>query len=619
MKYVYFFRTVLYVTTLSAVLSVIPKTAQSQSRFKSETFVATASTSSYYVSPSGNDNTGDGTSSNPWATVGEAIKQSYQTDSNGGFEILVAPGDYPALGYITQRFKNPVLVRAQTPYRSTLNKVNITSHRAGYLFQAKNIIIAGFEIVGYQDWRSLPEPEVGRNAYVFQIDMSERIILENNILHDSYNNDILKLNNYSDSCEVRGNIFYNQENAGGHQHIDVNVVYNTLIEDNIFFNNYEASGRNEPSMSSSSYIVVKSSGVADADADGQSKASRNIVFNRNVFYNWRGLPDQSFLLLGEDGKPFFEANDVLVENNLFISNTINRMSGAWSLKGVSNVVFRANTLSGFMQHSWDKDNNVTDGYFGYVVRVEESNANRGNQNVTIANNIFTDPSGRMAYLSGGGKTYLPSGSLVNNLYFNNGVTIKDASNNAFTISMDAAQIIADPLLEKDLSNVPFPVLLTNGTLQGGYQSIEDARIDLVNKYGTISSASPAVGAAAVAQMPERDILYNFRGTSKDVGAFEFNTGDLSVWDNPVTENENGLLIYPNPVVSDLTLQICGIDRNEAINVRIYTVTGSLVSEQHLDTDKHTISVSTLPQGVYMLKLTDKNGVSILKAVRFIKL
>jgi hypothetical protein len=60
-------------------------------------------------------------------------------------------------------------------------------------------------------------------------------------MHDSYNNDILKINNGAAQITVEGNMFYNQ--TGSDEHIDVNSVTDIVIQDNIFFNDFAGSGR----------------------------------------------------------------------------------------------------------------------------------------------------------------------------------------------------------------------------------------------------------------------------------------------------------------------------------------------------------------------------------------
>ena len=60
-------------------------------------------------------------------------------------------------------------------------------------------------------------------------DFVSRVSLRNNILHDSYNNDILKINNGAGNITVEGNVFHNQ--TGSDEHIDVNSVTDVIMCD----------------------------------------------------------------------------------------------------------------------------------------------------------------------------------------------------------------------------------------------------------------------------------------------------------------------------------------------------------------------------------------------------
>jgi hypothetical protein len=511
----------------------------------------------YYVATGGSDTAGDGSEANPWQTVRYAMEH---TPIEGGHEIVVKTGVHPSIGYITTQFETPVLLRAETPYKTTLQDPK--GHRAGYLYGAKNITISGFNIAGNPHWNDDGKSAWNQNAYVFQIDKCENIVLENNILHDSYNNDVLKLNNYSYNCEVRGNIFYNQQPAPGHQLIDANQVYKCVIEDNIFFNNYPASGR-EQSINASGFIVVKSSVLRMQIESGEitlaeamDKGSSRISIACNVFLNWFGRTDQPMILLGEDALPLYEVNNCMVENNLFIHNevyatkeenlqyekdhTANRIGGTWAIKGVNNVNFRANTITGFIQHGWHSYNNG-DGHFGYALRVAIESANLNgspatnpaNKDITISNNIFSVPvksvrgEGQLGIIVGGRKDWLESGKIDNNVYYNCGMPLREgssAASDALTFSMDIHKIVGDPLLETDLSYgkviTPTWNSVTN-RFAGSYTSIEQARIDLINKFGTpLSKDSPARDAADNANMPDNDILHNLRGAKRDIGAVE---------------------------------------------------------------------------------------------------
>jgi hypothetical protein len=166
----------------------------------------------------------------------------------------------------------------------------------------------GVRIEGFDIAHSGP----GAGALVIHLDgggvnaHTSRITLRNNVLHDSYNNDILKVNNNASDISVEGNMFYNQ--AGSDEHIDVNSVTDVLIQDNVFFNDFAGSGRSD--SDTSSFVVIKDSNGNDDGILG----SEHITVRRNVFAHWEGSSGQGFVRIGEDGTENYEARDVLIEN-----------------------------------------------------------------------------------------------------------------------------------------------------------------------------------------------------------------------------------------------------------------------------------------------------------------
>lgn len=135
-------------------------------------------------------------------------------------------------------FEQGVTVRSEIPYRALLRNNGTVI----ICFYGQGITLEGFDIA---------HNGPGSGALVIQIQdlldgppQVERITLRDNILHDSYNNDILKVNNNAANVLIEGNLFYNQE--GSDEHIDVNSVTGVVIQDNVFFNDFSGSVRFYP-------------------------------------------------------------------------------------------------------------------------------------------------------------------------------------------------------------------------------------------------------------------------------------------------------------------------------------------------------------------------------------
>lgn len=478
-----------------AVILLITWTGVKSSR------AAVAAGCDYWVAPApaGSDSN-PGTSAMPWATLEHA---SVSVPDNG-CTVWFKDGMYSGSNNLEERFTTAVTFKAVNPYNVILENNGPVIELDG----VRNMVFEGFQ---------LRHTGPGASKYVVIMDRrndiwSEYVTFRNNIFHDSYNDDLLKIHNGSRFVTVEGNIFYNQGES--EQHMDVNSVTDIVIQDNIFFNDFAGSGRSNEN-NTKHFIVVKDS---NENSDGL-EGSERITIRRNIFLNWEGQVE-TFVQIGNDGKPYHEAEDVQVVNNLMIGNSANVSNAAFGVRGARNVTFANNTVAGDLP---------ADSYALWINIVGE---NLLNQNITLVNNIWSDPTGTMGADISGSPNKFADGDpaattnlvLDNNLYWNGGAAIPSGDPISPLVD-DARRVVADPQLNTDQTAVIFPRWQGAAFLSGS-TSVRQEFERLVDEYGRIPATSPAIDQADRALAPFDDILGHVRGSTADLGAYEYDFIEL---------------------------------------------------------------------------------------------
>lgn len=451
-----------------------------------------AAQSTFHVATTGANVPGNGTAANPWATIEYALTQVPDAST-----ILVQPGTYTGRIRVHGSFAQGVTVRSAQPYRARLRNAATVLTIYNDNADIEGITIEGFDIA---------HTGSGATALVVQIQDgfdtdTRRITLRDNILHDSFNNDVLKVNNGASQIRIVGNLFYNQ--TGSDEHIDINSVDDVVVEDNVFFNDFAASGR-PVANDTASFVVIKDSNGTDDEYLG----ARNVVVRRNIFANWQGNAGSNFLLLGEDGTPNFEAFDITVENNLFIGNSAVAMRAAFGCKGCANSVFRANTVVG------DLPSNA------YAMRINPELDNPTPTGLRFANNLWGDTAGTMGDFSDTLVGEVGTVQLLRNGYWNAGNPLPSDAGDVVNIGNDPQAVTADPRLPSPAGLVTPWWSEAAGSFGGGHTTIRAAFIALAQAFGRPAAGGAGIGAANPADMPATDLLGATRDASPDLGAVE---------------------------------------------------------------------------------------------------
>ncbi len=446
----------------------------------------------FYIGPIGVDDLSPGrgtTPGNPWRTIGFGVLNVPDNDTT----LLVLDGTYtnPSVN-LSRVFTTSLAIKAQNPYRAILT--NAGGNSLFRSFGGAHYTIEGF-VLGPS--RSVTMIQIGEASHHFTF--------RNNILHDSYDNDILKINDRAMDITIVGNVFYNHGDSD--EDIDLNAILNATVEDNIFFSDYAGSGRAVSGLARSN-IVVKNS-PCQWDSSFCNNWSKHVTIRRNILLNWQGAPSANFIRLGEDGTPAYEAQDVLIENNLMIGNSTNKIEAPIGVEASKNVTIRNNTVVGDLPAR------------GYVVSLRASGYQT--DGVTIANNIWADPTGTMSVFSVGADAGISQVTFARNLLWNNGNSLPGSADGGLEAADDAQRIVQDPKLPA-IGQVILPRYDTAANaFLSGQTTIAGEFQRLITLYGVPGSGSPVVDAADASKAAAEDILKQARagrGAGPDIGAVE---------------------------------------------------------------------------------------------------
>jgi len=195
----------------------------------------------------------------------------------------------------------------------------------------------------------------------------------------------------------------------------------------------------------------------------------------------------------------------------------------------------------------------------------------GKVNVTDFNLSWDGYSTPYIFRAADGKMRLVSGSEQGIIYYY--TDIEDNLLGSFTPS---------DVLWTEIDSVEFDIEKGMRTSAAIANLNDDAFLDMMtgNFSGGLNYYSTAFDPSVTMEIPERPILYKIE-----------------------------LNIYPNPANNRITIADHQSFADERLELRIYDIVGNLV-EQIVNIDlPYSISISKLPEGIYLLNLRSKNGIT----------
>ncbi|MDD3878246.1 MAG: T9SS type A sorting domain-containing protein, partial [Bacteroidales bacterium] len=144
----------------------------------------------------------------------------------------------------------------------------------------------------------------------------------------------------------------------------------------------------------------------------------------------------------------------------------------------------------------------------------------------------------------------------------------------------------------DVSSHTNAILVAEGKGTGGWTNVFGSTAITVGDDGTI-------------------FLCDFHG-----GVFVYEAFDTTLVSTP--ENQilinNSFLVYPNPVTDYLTLEVLQKTVPLNIKIEIFNMQGSIMKTQILKNNKEILNVSYFPAGVYVLKISTDDGITVKKFI-----
>ncbi len=154
------------------------------------------------------------------------------------------------------------------------------------------------------------------------------------------------------------------------------------------------------------------------------------------------------------------------------------------------------------------------------------------------------------------------------------------------------------------------------TATGIWSIISPATLAVLGSFGLTDIAYDTTRTARwwtddpSSKFPVVEMDYEANGT---VNSVDWQKSSPTVGVTEQTNTVSGVVLYPNTAASEITIETSLTGNN---SIEILDVTGKLISENNYDTNKITLSISDLSNGIYFYNINDIKG-NVLYSNKFI--
>lgn len=266
----------------------------------------------YYVSQSGNDTTGNGSSGMPWLTISRAVAfLNALGGTQGGVCVNVGPGTYSetngvnanALSGSSDSATGYFVLRSITPQGATIQRPSTGDYFSAISFvDASYVVIDGFSLVGTDAAPNIDGSGISAVGSSASSCLSHHIRIFNNVVYGFGGSGIGTY--HADYYDVEGNVVYNNANTSTYGVTGINhwhpvaydsgtwntvdsgsVQFHYIIRGNVAFNNEEVSIGANVHADGNGIILDDFNGTQTTDAGIQPYLQQSLVENNLSFDN----------------------------------------------------------------------------------------------------------------------------------------------------------------------------------------------------------------------------------------------------------------------------------------------------------------------------------------------